>query len=303
MELTQGTESIVFLVGSIFFPLILTLYGFKKIPAWESRGFEGHGFNWKKIFAGSFIASLVASSLVYFLVENPWPAIAISPLAYMLVLGSVTDLKTLKIPNDISFIAYLLPVPIMIACADSFGWLSFGIWFGLIALFFIFVWFGAFGMADLRIMILAGTSVSWWVGADNLIFSFGFAAFVQLIAYPLANKFNWGVVKQRKSVMLEIKEKDEAEAKARAEAEENGVDYVAPEINNEASTELTVETTVEKPVKKRNPILAWLHRLFYGKSEKEKRFLPFGPALYLSFTLVGIYYASIQPVYNAPFFL
>lgn len=299
MELTS------FLIGALLFPLVLTLYGFKKIPAWESRGFEGHGFNWKKIFAGSFLVSFIASLSVYLLTDNPWPAISIAPLAYMLVLGSVTDLKTLKIPNDISFIAYLLPVPIMIACADSFGWLSFGIWFGLIALFFVFVWFGAFGMADLRIMILAGTSVSWWVGADNLIFSFGFAALIQLIAYPLANKFNWGVVKQRKSVMLEIKEKEEAQNKARLA--ESSVEDVGSETISESSTEFTVETTVEskpvKKVKKKGPIRAWLHRLFYGKSEKEKRFLPFGPALYLAFTLVGIYYASVQVVYATPFFL
>lgn len=262
----------------------LSIFGIIRLPKWKERGFGEVNFNWNAIFFVSSVLSFGIGLLVYLLAVNPWAAIAIIPLAYMMTLGSITDMKVVKIPLDISILAYWIPVPLLFIFADTYGWISFGVWMALVFMFFIFSYAGAFGMADLRIMILAGTSVVWWVGVENVLLAFGASAFVQLLLYPLANKFNWGVMKQRKSMTQLVKEKEEAEGKV---------------------------SEIKKPKKPKKPksafakfldkifggLLRKINNFLNGQSDKAKRFVPFGPALYVCFCAVGVYYAKVNPLF------
>lgn len=282
------TDLNIFISLGLFLSIGLTAFGFYRLPHWKARDFGEHDFKWKTIFSLSTLISFGVGALVYYLASNPWVAVSIIPLAYLAVLGSVTDMKVVKIPNDISILSYWIPVPLLFIFADSYGWLSFAIWMVVVLPFAFFAYIGAFGYADLRIMILAGTSISWWVGAENILLAFGASAFVQLLLHPLAQVFNWGVVKERKSINYIVKEKEEAERIANGE-EISIVKQPKP------------EKTYNNPISRFFAMLfKKLDNLVNGKSDKPKRFVPFGPALMISFCLVGLYYAKAYAVYIEP---
>lgn len=298
------TDLNIFLSLGLFISLGLSAFGLYRLPLWKEREFGSVKFKWKTIFASSSVISFVVGSLIYYLTLSPWASVAIIPLAYMTVLGSITDMKIVKIPSDISIISYWIPVPLLVIFADSYGWLSFGIWMSIVLLFTFFAYAGAFGFADLRIMILAGTSISWWVGAENILLAFGASALVQLLLHPLANIFNWGVVKERKSISYLAKEKEkekEAEAKTDSvsdlnEKTEVSEDSIVENTERNPSAGIPDENiSVPKPKGKVNNFLN-------GKSDKPKRFVPFGPALMIAFCLVGLYYAKFFAVYLDPHF-
>lgn len=283
------TDLNIFIALGLLISIGLSGYGLLRIPFWdaEDRGIKKGNFNWKKLFLLSTSISFVIGFIVYWLTMNPWAGISVIPLAYLMILGTVTDMKVLIIPRDISILCYWIPVPLLLIFADSYGWLSFGIWMAVTGLFFVFSYAGAFGGADVRIMTLAGTSICWWVGAENILLAFGAAAFVQLFIHPLAHKFNWGVMKKRKSVTQLVKENEEKE---RLEANAKG--------------EPIPEPKPIKPKKERKglfwKIIKKLNNFINGESETERRFVPFGPALMISFCAVSLYYAKTFAVFIEP---
>ena len=294
------TDFNIFLILGLFLSIGLSAFGAYRLPQWKEREFGGYDFKWKTIFASSTLISFTIGALIYSLTASPWPAIAIIPLAYMTVLGSITDMKVIKIPSDISILAYWIPVPLLVIFADSYGWLSFAIWMAIVLLFTFFAFAGAFGFADLRIMILAGTSISWWVGAENILLAFGASALIQLLLHPLAHVFNWGIVKERKSISYLVKEKEEAE---RLASKENTIQVETEEVDLQQEEEAVVPD-VDKvdadgnTVKPKNKVDNFLN----GKSAKSRRFVPFGPALCIAFCFVGLYYANAFAVYIEPHF-
>lgn len=285
------TDLNIFLTLGILISVGLSAFGLWRAPLWdaEDRGFKKGNFKWKTIFAFSTVISFGVGLTVYLLSMNPWAGISVISLAYMMVLGTVTDMKVLMIPRDISALAYWIPVPLLLIFADSYGWLSFGIWMAIVALFFVFAWAGAFGFADLRIMLMAGFAISWWVGAENILLAFGASAFIQLLIYPLAHKFNWGIVKVRKSITQSVKD---AEEKERLELEQND-ESVALAVEEQKSSEQQLSEDSPKEQKGINNFLN-------GQSKKAKRFVPFGPALMISFCAVAIYFAKVFAVYIEP---
>lgn len=297
------TDNNIFLVLGLVVSIGLSLFGLYRLPLWKQRDFGSVEFKWKTIFASSTVFSFLVGAIVYGMTLNPWPSVAVIPLAYMTILGSITDMKVVKIPSDISIIAYWIPVPLLFIFADSYGWLSFGIWMAIVLLFTFFAYAGAFGFADLRIMILAGTSISWWIGAENILLAFGASALVQLMIYPLAHFFNWGVVKERKSISYLVKEKENEEKKNTAEEDtpsaevkpEEGVAPVEYSENDEIEEPESLAPEVPQPKGKAGKFL-------FGKSDKAKRFVPFGPALMVAFCVVALYYAKFYAVYSEPHF-
>lgn len=285
------TDLNIFIALGLLISLGLSGYGLLRIPLWddEERGFRKGNFQWKKILAVSTVVSFLVGLAVFYLSQSPWAGISIIPLAYLMVLGTVTDMKVLMIPRDISALCYWIPVPLLIIFADSYGWLSFGIWMAVVALFFVFSYAGAFGFADLRIMILAGTSISWWIGAENILLAFGASAFIQLLMYPLANKFNWGIVKVRKSITQSVKDNEAATKLASEEDIPMGTEITSEENLPETKPQGSVGKLMEKP-----------NNFINGQSKKAKRFVPFGPALMISFCAVSIYYAKTFAVYIEP---
>lgn len=285
------TDLNIFIALGLLISLGLSGYGLLRIPLWddEERGFRKGNFQWKKILAVSTVVSFLVGLAVFYLSQSPWAGISIIPLAYLMVLGTVTDMKVLMIPRDISALCYWIPIPLLIIFADSYGWLSFGIWMAVVALFFVFSYAGAFGFADLRIMILAGTSISWWIGAENILLAFGASAFIQLLMYPLANKFNWGIVKVRKSITQSVKDNEAATKLASEEDIPMGTEITSEEDLPETKPQGSVGKLMEKP-----------NNFINGQSKKAKRFVPFGPALMISFCAVSIYYAKTFAVYIEP---
>jgi prepilin signal peptidase PulO-like enzyme (type II secretory pathway) len=296
------TDLNIFLALGLLLSVGLSAFGAYRLPEWKAREFGTYEFKWKTIFISSSLISFTVGILVYYLSLSPWPAIAIIPLAYMTVLGSVTDMKVVKIPSDISILSYWIPVPLLIIFADSYGWLSFAIWMAIVLLFTVFAFAGAFGFADLRIMILAGTSISWWVGAENILMAFGASALVQLLLHPLAHVFNWGIVKERKSISYLVKEKEEAEKLALLEdqASDATLSLEKPEPALSSIAEETNE--IDKEPKIQEETKGKVNNFLNGKSAKAKRFVPFGPALCIAFCLVGLYYAKTFALYIAPHF-
>lgn len=289
------TDLNIFISLGLLVSLGLSAFGFYRLPHWKEREFGTYDFKWKTIFASSTLISFTVGALVFYLSGSSWPAISVIPLAYMTVLGSITDMKIVKIPADISILSYWLPVPLLFIFADSYGWMSFGIWMAIVLLFAFFAFAGAFGFADLRIMIMAGTSISWWIGAENILLAFGASAFIQLLLYPLANTFNWGVVKERKSMSYLAKEK---EAERLAALEESTVEELSLEKgdNNTESTDGNTVAEVSEPEKPKGKVNNFLN----GKSSKAKRFVPFGPALCIAFCAVSLYYAKSFALYIEP---
>lgn len=292
MELTT------FLIGAVIVTGILSGFGATRVSSWNARDFGQLNISWTKTFLASSGISIVVGAIVFLLLNNPWVGIAIMPMAYMMSLGSFTDMKILKIPLDISILAYLLPIPIMLLSIDSYGWFSLGIWSAVIALFFFFSWAGAFGLADLRIMILAATSLVWWAGIETVILAFGFSALIQLLIHPFAEKFNLGVLKERKNINDLVEEREKSEYEALSEDEKKEFDE---------KKALLIQKRVAKN-KTRSKLSRKIRYSRYRKSimkkrarrEKIRRFVPFGPALYVSFTLSAIVYANLFAVYVTP---
>lgn len=286
------------LAGALLVSLGMSVYAKNKLAGWKTRQFGDHSFQWNKIFTASSITSFVVSGIVFAITQSPWAAIAIAPLAYMLVLGSVTDFKISKIPMDISVLAYLIPIPLLLIFADSYGWFSFLVWTGVILLFLVFAYLGMFGLADLRIMILAGTSLSWWVGVENLAMAFGFSAIIQLIVHAFAAKMNLGTMKHRTGVKFELVKVEPVGDTIEVEASDNNKDSDMNLIEND-ETIVNSETIVDN-VDDANSVIGESTMEDKAnanpKKKKNKRFVPFGPALYLSFTLLSIVYGLYMVV-------
>lgn len=277
-------EVIYWLITAIILSGGFSLYAKKKLPQWKERHFGEYDFKWNKIFAWSSVVAFAVSTLVFLITSSLAAALAIIPLGYMLVLGSVVDFKISKIPADISFIAYLVPIPLLLLFSDRYGWFSFAVWMGLVAFFFIFTWIGMFGFADLRILILAGTSLSWWVGIENLAMAFGFSAIIQLIFHAIAHikKSDIGTMKTRTGWLYEKELKEQKEAEL-LENTPNSEEVKANDESVNETEEVTLVEDVDNADQKK-------------KAGKKKKFLPFGPALYISFTLLAIVYGFYLPV-------
>lgn len=292
MELT------IFLIGALIVSIGLSGFGLAKLSSWKTRDFGTLNINWTNTFLASSGISFAVGALVFMLLSNPWVAISIIPLAYMMALGTVTDMKILKIPSDISILAYLIPIPIMLLSIDSYGWFSFAVWAGIILLFTVFAFAGAFGVADLRIMILAGTSLVWWAGIETVMLAFGMAAFIQLLIHPLAVKFDWGVVRERKNINDQVQEREKAEYEALSDEEKTDL---------AEKKALLIQARVAKN-KKRSKLARKLRYLSYKRNimkkrkryGKPRRFVPFGPALYISFCLGALVYSNMFAVYISP---
>lgn len=276
----------------------MSVFGLVRLPKWKTRQFGELNINWNKVFFASSGISFFVGAVVFLLSWNPWIGISIMPLAYMMVLGTVTDMKIMKIPDDISVLAYLIPIPIMLLCIDGYGWFSFGIWMAVVALFLVFAFAGAFGVADLRIMLLAGTSVAWWAGLETVLLAFGASAFIQLVLQPMAGKFGWGVLKPRKTINDQVEEREKAEYEALSDEEK---------ATRSAKKAELIQARVAKNKKRSKlsrKIRYFLLKRKISKKRKRantlRRFVPFGPALYISFCGAAVLYASLFTVYLSP---
>lgn len=212
-------------------PLILgTMWFFlhKHITEWstESRGFKALESKWRYIFYYSFIGGWVLSILAGFLSDfNLYLMLILGILSFVLIFSTITDVIVHKAPKEVArygiyasmlvaglaisdniwnqssllnnivhpSILHLFPFASTIGEAQLY---TIGLWL-LVPLLLLLVSRGGIGMADVRLLILAGISLSWWVGLMNMIVAFFIANLIQVLAFIPGQKFNWGRMIER----------------------------------------------------------------------------------------------------------
>jgi prepilin signal peptidase PulO-like enzyme (type II secretory pathway) len=210
------------LVVAITPVITLTMAFFLKrhVQHWnhEDRGFHTIGTKWKRIFYYSFIGSWLLSLLAGLLSNFNLYAIALmGVLSYVLIFSSITDIIVHKAPKEVArygiiasgilmataifdyFINRsgglvnmdaLMQLPLGSTIWEAQLWAA-GIWF-IIPIVLLIVSRGGMGMADIRLLILFGLNMSWWVGVMGMFIAFFVANVLQIIAFLPATKFNWG---------------------------------------------------------------------------------------------------------------
>lgn len=177
----------------------LTLFSQTKISAWEERGFVDLLLTWKKTFFVAALANILVTVTALFVGGEWWQSALLGLIAWMLVFSVITDFATYKIPSETSIVAYLLPLIIVVPLTwgDKVAYISMAIWFGAIFLLDILgmILKGGIGGADIRLFLLVGSSLSWWVGIDWMFYAFGISAFMQLVVFAIARVGNWGRIK------------------------------------------------------------------------------------------------------------
>ena len=189
--------------------------------AWENeeRGFSKMKTHWHKAFYVAFITGEASSILAGILSGwNVYAVIIFAILGYALSFSSYTDIIEHKAPKEIARYSIILLIPVAaVAILDKGLYLtrsndnillqmpylpvspniqmqqlvSFGIWM-LIPVIMLIVSGGGLGMADIRLFVLFGVGLSWWVGIMGMFAAFFIANLIQVLTFIPAKKFNWG---------------------------------------------------------------------------------------------------------------
>lgn len=188
--------------------------------AWmhEERGFKPIAARWRAIYYYSFTGGWTLSLVAGLLSEwNLYAILLIGILSHALIFSSMTDIIVHKAPKEVARYAIYETLFISaLAIADQFingsGGLvnpnainsmplgssiwesqlyTVGFWM-LIPVILLIVSRGGLGMADVRLLILFGVSLSWWVGLTGMLLAFFIANIMQILAFIPASKFNWG---------------------------------------------------------------------------------------------------------------
>jgi prepilin signal peptidase PulO-like enzyme (type II secretory pathway) len=249
-----------------------------KVPAWQERDFGTRDFKWNLLIGISTALSLAFSHLAFFLSENSWISLCIGMLGFLVVLASVTDFALMKIPSELTTLVQYAPLPFVALLWPSFDFLdktSMVMWAVLVFIFAVLSFMRFFGWADVKILFAFGTTLSWWVGPEYMMYALlGSSAFA-LLALPITNKLGYKVKKHLGDSTKWDSEEKKFVAVDRApiaEEELEGLDRKA----------------VREVVKK--------------KKGKKKTFLPFGPALLISFLVMALIAAGTMEVTTYTFF-
>lgn len=266
--LLSGVLCLVILTG-------LGLYTKNKIPAWNERGFGDRGLDWSR----TAIASLVGGAVLGLgsaAVSGQWYVGAVMTiLGYFGVLATATDLSVLKIPSDISIVAYLLPIPLILLWWPQMDKLSLAFWAVVVGMIFLLAVFSrGMGFADVRILFLTLTGLSWWVGVIPMTYALMGACVLQIVLTLVLPKTSFGVVKAKGTQTVVNKSTGELEG---------GDPY-----------EKDVVAASEEPIMASNDVsdaenVDGLPDRSDSDSIKKRRHTPFGPALLIAFTAVAIY--------------
>lgn len=202
--------------------------------AWNLRGFERFHDHWRQIFTGAGIISFLVSVYTYVamihsdqLVKHDaagWITLTIGIMTFILCFVSYTDWFTRKAPDEMTSLGnylfipiailgislgnskgvppHLLPIIVSNIAAD--GWLQLGVWTALMVVLFVAAGNGM-GWADTKILFMVGFALSWWIGADYMIWFMIIACLLQLLLAIPSHFFNWGAMKPRKKSLFNPK--------------------------------------------------------------------------------------------------
>lgn len=181
------------LVGAGIALAVLCTYQIRQIPAWTERGIHPV-LGWKVIVPAQVITGLLSA----FFLAPVWgiaAAVAAAGFAWLSTLAVATDLATRKIPWDVAY----PPAAIGAACfaldytiegALSFGAAALGV-VGMPMLLRTLTNKGL-GMSDVRFLIAATATTSWWVGQTWLLYALMAAGVSQTVVRVLAPRHGWG---------------------------------------------------------------------------------------------------------------
>ena len=263
------------LIPALLVSGLLTYISKRNIPHWEQRGYSKIPLLWTWILALSNTVALLASTASILLGGGFWASAAISIVGWLTPLVVITDLFTYKIPREPCIAAYWLGLPLMAGFMLSIqAWsplASFLAWMFLPALLFL-IGSGGMGMGDIRLLILFGTTMSWWVGIQNMVFALMAAAMIQILLFPIAKLTGRGRKMERSSI-------------AGGSIEETLEEELAS-VNDE----IKEDSNEEEPTQEDEPqVPTELEEKIKGK---KKLYLPFGPVLMIAFLGAALYSAS-----------
>lgn len=165
---------LIALALSLISSVILWSVSAHYVPSWNTQGrFDktpGGKNKWTIVFALATILGLASTFAMYQLQPNIFIAAAISICLWIMTLTSYTDFTVLRIPSEPSIVAYYLGLPLLLGYGlQSGAWgpifVALGIWLIMPILFFFP---RSIGMGDVRLMLIAATSLSWWVGIQGM---------------------------------------------------------------------------------------------------------------------------------------
>lgn len=237
---------------------VLAIFAKMKVPAWQARDFGDRNFKWNLLIAISTVMSIALGNLAFFLSHNVWTSASISILSFVVVLASVVDFALLKIPHEMTtvlIVASLPFIPLLWPSFDFYDQMTMMVWSGIIVMFFILCYLRMFGWADVKLLFAFGTLLSWWVEPVYMMYAFLGSSLLALAALPLTKRLGYGV----KKTLKEHTKWDADEKKLVA-------------VNSIPEDEL--DGLNRKQVRK--------------KRGKKKTFLPFGPALLVSYLVMAL---------------
>jgi hypothetical protein len=225
--LENPNEIIYATILSIIILFIISFSLQRHIPEWEveGRGFESLHYDWVNLFTYSFVFSFIFGMLTWYMSEGSIILLILSSVvSYTLFFSSYTDLKVHKAPREVSnysfviasfFVAltlimsyntdYYSEVNVMVDRTVFFQplyvfeniihnqLLNMFMWF-LIIFIIQLVSRGGLGMADVRIFMLLGVSLSWWVGFSNMLILFAALNILQALIFIPGTIFKWGTM-------------------------------------------------------------------------------------------------------------
>lgn len=253
-----------------------------KVPAWQERDFGTRNFNWNLLIAISTALSLAVSHLAFFLSGNIWVSLCIGMLGFLTVLSSVTDFALMKIPSELTTLVQYAPIPFIALLWPSFDYIdkmSIYMWAGFTFIFAVMSFLRLFGWADVKILFAFGVTLSWWVGPEKMMYAFVGSAALALLLIPITKKFGAGKEYGLKKHIGDSTKWNEEEKKLVA------VDKKPIDVEE-------LEGLDRKAV-----------RAKVRKAKGKKRiFIPFGPALLLSFLVMSLIAAGTMEIYTYTFF-
>jgi hypothetical protein len=215
MQIILSGAATLYVFNTIFYSMV---------PAWSNkdRGFVLNPDEWKQVFVNSTIISAVFSLTSWVVSGYNFTIFLLSlVLSYSLTFSSITDIRVHKAPKEVAnysivfatvvtglsiFLSYLEGYYTnIIAHVNNSYYNIFPFVYNVasVSLLNIFVWFlfiavimlvsrGGLGMADVRLFVLLGVTIVWWVGLGNFLFIFGAMNILQALMFIPAHYLNWG---------------------------------------------------------------------------------------------------------------
>lgn len=258
----------------IFSGLLLLLVGvmvyasYKFIPGWNERDFSVKGANWKNVLIGASGLSVITSAIAYTGTLNGPVSLSLAVVAFLTVVASYTDLKVYKIPADLSILCYWIPVPFVLLCFNSIDWFGPITWAILVIMFIVLALkSNGLGFGDIRLLILFGTALSWWMDPMLMIYTLLIATLLQIVIHIIAPFLNLGVSKKKGSNTVWNAEEKKLEGSKVTKRRKPGLH-----------------------IKMLAPVLParWTAAMF---KNRPRFHVPFGPALIVSYLGSALYYA------------